>query len=195
MIEWQCNHRWLLDAYYPHTCLEEFTFDFIDATTEWAISRGIETATFHLLTPYPGTELYQKYSASDRILHRDWDLHDTRHAVFSHPNMSKDTLEKGYARSYETFYRWTNIIRSARAKSTWIGNLRHITYVGAWKKFDPLWSVVIRMRGLALAIPALERVLNGTCRTLRRDRRITRPNISQPTHILKEMDASQSPNR
>ena len=148
--------------------LDGDTSSVFDATTDWAISSGIETATFHLLTPYPGTELYRKYSASKRLLHRDWDLYDTRHAVFSHPKMSKDTLERGYARSYETFYKWANIVRSARTKLTLTENLRHFAYVGAWKKFDPLWSVLIRLRGLGLAIPALEKVLNGTRRTIRR---------------------------
>lgn len=144
--------------------LDGDTASVFDATTEWAISRGIETATFHLLTPYPGTRLHREYSAAKRILHRDWDLYDTRHAVFSHPGMSKDTLEEGYARSYETFYRWTNILRSARTKSSWTQSLRHLTYVGTWKKFDPLWSVLIKLRALGLAVPPLETVLNGTGR-------------------------------
>ena len=26
-----------------------------ERTVEWAIEHGIETATFHILTPYPGT--------------------------------------------------------------------------------------------------------------------------------------------
>lgn len=151
-----------------------------DTTTRWAISKGIETATFHLLTPYPGTVLYRKYAASNRILHHDWDLYDTRHAVFSHPTMSKDTMEQGYARSYETFYKWVNIIRSARTKSTLAQKLRHITYVGAWKKFDPLWSVLIKLRGLKLAVPSLEKVLNGTCQpTPYRSSHSRRPQLSQ----------------
>jgi radical SAM superfamily enzyme YgiQ (UPF0313 family) len=29
-------------------------------TVDWAISQGIETATFHILTPYPGTALHQR---------------------------------------------------------------------------------------------------------------------------------------
>src|SRR5205814_4475225 len=29
-----------------------------DRTVEWAINNGIETATFHILTPYPGTALH-----------------------------------------------------------------------------------------------------------------------------------------
>jgi hypothetical protein len=31
-----------------------------ERTVEWAVSHGLETATFHVLTPYPGTALYDK---------------------------------------------------------------------------------------------------------------------------------------
>ena len=31
-----------------------------ERTVEWAIEQGIETATFHILTPYPGTALYKR---------------------------------------------------------------------------------------------------------------------------------------
>lgn len=130
-----------------------------DATVEWALEQGVETATFHILTPYPGTALFERYAAEGRILHRDWDLYDTRHAVFSHPRMSPETIEAGYARAYETFYRWGSILRSARTSPTAAGTLRHLAYVGAWKKFDPLWAALIRLRRLHLAVPALERVL------------------------------------
>ena len=33
-----------------------------DRTVEWAVNQGIETATFHILTPYPGTALHCAYS-------------------------------------------------------------------------------------------------------------------------------------
>src|SRR3989475_5214749 len=56
--------------------------DVFDRTVAWAVGQGIETATFHILTPYPDTALYQRMEAENRILHRDWDLYDTRHVVF-----------------------------------------------------------------------------------------------------------------
>src|ERR671938_1734870 len=31
-----------------------------DRTVDWAVSQGIETATFHILTPYPSTALHQR---------------------------------------------------------------------------------------------------------------------------------------
>jgi radical SAM superfamily enzyme YgiQ (UPF0313 family) len=44
-----------------------------DRTVEWAIEQGIETATFHVLTPYPGTALYQRIAAQRRLTSHDWD--------------------------------------------------------------------------------------------------------------------------
>ena len=38
-----------------------------DRTVDWAIEQGIETATFHILTPYPGTALYERMHAAGRI--------------------------------------------------------------------------------------------------------------------------------
>ena len=43
-------------------------------TVEWAVRQGIETATFHILTPYPGTALYDRMLAQRRILHWRWEL-------------------------------------------------------------------------------------------------------------------------
>jgi radical SAM superfamily enzyme YgiQ (UPF0313 family) len=132
-----------------------------DTTTEWAITQGIETATFHILTPYPGTDLFKQYSKTGRIKHLNWDLYDTRHVVFKHLSMSAETLESGYWRSYEGFYRWSNIVRSSLSKHTILDILRHIAYVGAWKKVDPLWSFLISLRRLGVATPPLETVLRG----------------------------------
>jgi hypothetical protein len=38
-----------------------------ERTVEWAIEHGIETATFHILTPYPGTALYRRFSEQKRL--------------------------------------------------------------------------------------------------------------------------------
>src|SRR4030095_200374 len=45
-----------------------------ERTVDWAISQGIETATFHILTPYPGTALHQRMHAQGRMISADWDL-------------------------------------------------------------------------------------------------------------------------
>lgn len=55
--------------------------DVFDRTVEWAVGVGLETATFHIMTPYPGTALFRRMEAAGRIVHRDWDRYDTRHAA------------------------------------------------------------------------------------------------------------------
>src|SRR2546423_15465018 len=80
-------------------------------TVEWAISQGIETATFHILTPYPGTALYQRLASQDRIVSDDWDLFDTRHVVFKPAKITPDALEAGYWKAYSDFYKWGSIFR------------------------------------------------------------------------------------
>jgi len=67
-----------------------------DRTVEWAIGQGIETATYHILTPYPSTGLYQRMEAQQRLLHSNWDLYDTRHTVFRPMKLTPETLEAGY---------------------------------------------------------------------------------------------------
>jgi radical SAM superfamily enzyme YgiQ (UPF0313 family) len=130
-----------------------------DRTVDWAIAHGIETATFHILTPYPGTALHARIKAQGRITTEDWDLYDTRHAVFQPARMSARTLEEGYRRAYRNFYRWGSIARGAAVHDDWRGRLRHAAYAAGWKKFEPLWDVVIRARRVGIMLPVLETIL------------------------------------
>jgi len=130
-------------------------------TVDWAIGVGIETATFHILTPYPGTALFQRMEKDGRILHRDWDLYDTRHVVYRTRSMSAERLEKGYWDAYRNFYRWGSILRGAGTKDTLRGKVRHAAYAAGWKKFEPLWDWVIRLRRVGHALPILEAILKA----------------------------------
>jgi len=130
-------------------------------TVEWAIAQGIETATFHILTPYPGTALYHRMSMQGRVSHHDWDLYDTRHAVFEPARMSADELERGYHWAYREFYRWRSIVRGAAAHEDLLAGARHMAYAAGWKKFEPLWDIVIRARRAGTMLPVLEAILGG----------------------------------
>jgi radical SAM superfamily enzyme YgiQ (UPF0313 family) len=132
-----------------------------DRTVEWAIDQGIETATFHILTPYPGTALYERMQKAERMLHSDWDLYDTRHTVYRPAQMTPQRLEQGYWRAYRDFYRWGSIMRGATRQPDVISMMRHIGYAGGWKKFEPLWDWVIRARRISNMLPVLEGVLTG----------------------------------
>ncbi len=149
--------------------LDEDDEGVFERTVEWAVGQGLETATFHILTPYPGTALHARMVAEGRILSEDWNLYDTRHAVFRPARMSPERLEEGYWSAYKQFYSWANIFKAAGTKEGWLGQLRHLTYTGGWKKAEPLWDWVIRQGWLPRFLPLLEEVL-GAGRKLKTER-------------------------
>jgi radical SAM superfamily enzyme YgiQ (UPF0313 family) len=136
--------------------------DVFDRTVAWMIEEGIETATFHILTPYPGTALHRRLSAQGRLLHQDWDRYDTRHAVFRPARMSPEELEEGYRRAYRDFYRWGSILRAARQHPGLVRQARHLAYTGGWKKSEPLWRIAIRAGQVNRLLPVLETILGIT---------------------------------
>ena len=40
--------------------LDDDDKDVFKRTVDWAVRRGLTTSTFHILTPYPGTNLFQR---------------------------------------------------------------------------------------------------------------------------------------
>src|SRR4029453_6882756 len=46
--------------------------DVFERTAEWVEANRLECATFHILTPYPGTPLFRKLASEARLLHRNW---------------------------------------------------------------------------------------------------------------------------
>jgi radical SAM superfamily enzyme YgiQ (UPF0313 family) len=129
-------------------------------TVDWAVSMGIETSTFHILTPYPGTALERRLAAEGRITSRNWDLYDTRHAVFRPAGMTAKQLEHGYWGAYRDFYRWSSILKSALAHGDAREHIRHLTYTGGWKKLEPMWDAVIRSGQVHRLLPLLEAILD-----------------------------------
>ena len=129
-------------------------------TVDWAIAQGITTATFHIQTPYPGTRLFSQTEAAGRILTRDWDLYDTRHVVYRPARLAPQQLKDGYDWAYREFYRWSSIARGALSHGTVKHQAKHFFYAAGWKKFEPLWDLVIRARQLRVMTPVLEGVLS-----------------------------------
>ena len=112
-------------------------------TVDWAVEQGIETSTYHILTPYPDTGLHDRMKKEDRLLHNDWDLYDTRHTVFKPALLSPDELEEGYWDAYRSFYTWKNIFAGASSKPNLLRKGRHMAYSAGWKKFEGLWNYAI----------------------------------------------------
>ena len=131
-----------------------------ERTVDWAIEQGIETATFHILTPYPGTALHQRLEAQGRI------TATTGICTTRATRCSVRRACRRRARSADTggptgdFYRWGSIARGAAAHGDLVAGLRHFAYAAGWKKFEPLWDLVIRAKRAGMMLPVLEAILS-----------------------------------
>jgi len=133
--------------------------DVFKRTVDWGIENAITTSTYHVLTPYPGTELFKTMESQNRIISRNWDLYDTRHVVYKTTKLTAEELERGYHWSYKEFYKWSNIFTASMKHDLIKHKLKHLFYTGGWKKFEPLWNFIIKTEGLNKMLPLLENIL------------------------------------
>lgn len=81
------------------------------ATVDWIVRNKIETVTSHILTPFPGTVVFDKIRAQNRLLTTDLSLYDTAHVVMQPQNMTAEELYEGYLWVYKEVYSYKNILR------------------------------------------------------------------------------------
>jgi len=140
--------------------MEDDGEDVFRRTVDWAMHHGITTATYHIQTPYPGTQLHARMVREGRMLTQDWNLYDTRHVVYRPAHLKPETLKAGYDWAYREFYRWGSIARASLHHGTFKHQAKHFFYASGWKKFEPLWDLIIRARQLTRVTPLLEGVLS-----------------------------------
>jgi radical SAM superfamily enzyme YgiQ (UPF0313 family) len=129
-------------------------------TVDWGVRNGLTTSTYHILTPYPGTRLFQSMKKDNRILHENWNLYDTRQVVYKTKGLTAGELKEGYDRAYRNFYSWRNIWKASWQHDELKHTIKHFAYAGGWKKFEPLWNFMIKTRGLNKMLPLLEAILS-----------------------------------
>lgn len=81
------------------------------ATLDWIVKNKIETVTSHILTPYPGTKLYDDFVKENRITNFDFSEYNTASVVFKPENMTAEELYEGYINIYKEIYSLKNIIK------------------------------------------------------------------------------------
>ena len=116
--------------------------DVFARTAEWVEANRLECATFHILTPYPGTPLFRQMEQERRLLHRDWSRYDTANAVFRPKNMSPAELEEGYAWIYERLFSHASIWR--RRPEDWRAVPAYLAMSYLYKRSNRLWRVLIQ---------------------------------------------------
>ena len=118
--------------------------DVFERTVEWIETNRLECATFHILTPYPGTPLFRRLESEGRILHRDWDKFDTAHVVFKPKHMSCEQLERGYAWCYEKLFSHRSIWKRRPTDRDAI--LAYLAMSYLYKRSNRFWHLLIKYR-------------------------------------------------
>jgi radical SAM superfamily enzyme YgiQ (UPF0313 family) len=81
------------------------------ATVKFAIREKIDTVQFMILTPLPGTQMYDKLLAENRILDRAWDTYDAHHVKFRPLNFSPWDLQFAQIKAHARFYSPMQIVK------------------------------------------------------------------------------------
>ncbi len=82
-----------------------------EKTVAFLIKHNMELAYFNILTPLPGTPLFDRMKAEGRILHTDWENYDGKHVVFQPKRMSPETLQEGFFWANHRFFSHDSILR------------------------------------------------------------------------------------
>ncbi len=90
----------------------------LEATFQQAQSLGLDLATFNLLTPFPGTALYQRLVAEGRLVEKRWQYYDLEHSVYKPILMSQEDLIDHTHRIIQRFYSGQEIGRRL-GKALW----------------------------------------------------------------------------
>jgi anaerobic magnesium-protoporphyrin IX monomethyl ester cyclase len=106
----------------------------VEKTIDLSIRLNTNIAQFSILTPYPGTRLYEEIKG--RIFCHRWKFYDGLHLVFRHPRINRHYLQFLLIKAFVRFYRRS---REATAGFKQAANRGKLTFgrlaVCAWELF------------------------------------------------------------
>jgi radical SAM superfamily enzyme YgiQ (UPF0313 family) len=85
--------------------------EIFDDTLDFLIKCRAHSATFNILTPYPGTAIYENLKREGRLFTEDWQHYDHTTVVFQPARMTPRELAEGQHRVRRAFYRLGSILK------------------------------------------------------------------------------------
>lgn len=90
---------------------DEDTPDIFDKTIEVINDWDLDVLEVNILTPYPGTPLYDRFEKEGRILTKDWSKYTQVDVVYQPKNMTVEELYEGAKKVAEEFYSPINLVK------------------------------------------------------------------------------------
>jgi radical SAM superfamily enzyme YgiQ (UPF0313 family) len=89
--------------------MDHDTPDVFAETARFIVEAKIDLPRFAIVTPFPGTPLFDRLKAEGRILTEDWERYDGQHVVFQPANMSVEQLHQGTEMAWKHAYSYLSI--------------------------------------------------------------------------------------
>jgi radical SAM superfamily enzyme YgiQ (UPF0313 family) len=119
--------------------------EIFEETVDFLIRTRTHSVTFNILTPYPGTAVYDRLKAEGRLFTEDWFYYDHTTVVFRPQTMTAQALAEGQLQARRSFYSFKNILR----RST-----RHLRNPLFYSAINLAMRFAARRASLPLAPPA-----------------------------------------
>ncbi len=87
------------------------TKEIFDETVQFLIKNKVSTVSFNVLTPYPGTKVYDDMIKENRLTTTNWRYYDHNTVVFKPKNMTPYELQMGKINARKKFYKISSVLK------------------------------------------------------------------------------------
>jgi len=107
-------------------------------TVQQVLDLGIDIPRFSIYTPYPGTALFKRMLAEQRIISFNWEDYDTMHVVIRPMKMTPWELYDGFKWAYRETFKYRHILKRFRGISlrSWVNMVGSLAYrIFVWRLY------------------------------------------------------------
>lgn len=125
--------------------MDHDTTGVFEATLGFLKKSGIDAIQVNILTPLPGTPLFEDLNKDGRIIDRRWEHYDYRHVVFQPSMMTTEDLQDGADWLYNKFYRLDRILLRTVKALFCLGPIQaHLSFrLGMTYRYDNIREKII----------------------------------------------------
>jgi radical SAM superfamily enzyme YgiQ (UPF0313 family) len=91
--------------------LDEQSPEVFDHTLDFLIRNRVPSISANILTPYPGTRLYERLEREGRILHKNWSYYDHTTVSYQPRNMEPEELAEKYLDFRSRFFSYSSMLK------------------------------------------------------------------------------------
>jgi radical SAM superfamily enzyme YgiQ (UPF0313 family) len=90
---------------------ESDTLHTFQQTLDFAMRNRLAMVNTGILTPFPGTEVFEKVRRQGLLADRDWEQYTGANLVWTHPTLNREEMERTYVEFRRAFYSWPSICK------------------------------------------------------------------------------------